>query len=666
MVFVKHGSQSIGSCPFCGKDKFFANPTNGLWDCKTCIISGNFEAFLERRSKQYQQAFKGSDVVLPLCNNRGLKPQTLKLWGVGWDSEHNVYTIPMNGNTKRTTKDIHRYVLGKKSYSTSGGQLQLIAPLEIKNTKQVWVTEGEWDGMALYECLNGSEDVYASPGAGTFPKNLAGVLDGKDVVIVFDNDTAGRKGAGRTGALLSGVASSIQYLIWPVNEELKEGHDVRDLYVTLGSEATLNYIQSHLSKNPPTEDGSVPAAAAEAITPTGEPVDREKIISAYREWLHLKNPEMLDVMFGSVFANRLNIDPLWMFLVGAPGSCKTELLMSLSDAPMIVTTTSVTPPALISGANFSGGDPSLIPKLDGKVLIIKDFTTILNMNITARDEIFGILRDAYDGKIEKHFGNGIHRTYKSRFGIIAGVTPAIDSFAASSSVLGERFLKYRVKQIGKVTIGEEAITQAIKNLTHESKMREALRAIAKEVMSRLLSTEHIPTLPHHIEQKILCLAQWVAVLRGVVSREKYTQTVSHKPVAEVGTRLAKQLCALAMGIAVYRQEHEVSEESFRVAAQVAKDTAPDIQEEIVKQLYIRQDRIGYTGSELANWTHIPGTTLTNVLQNMEMLHVLRKQDKGYRLNHSIVTLIEKADIYTKEMEYARRLNPVRTVHKVGV
>jgi len=55
----------------------------------------------------------------------------------------------------------------------------------------------------------------------------------------------------------------------------------------------------------------------------------------------------------------------------------------------------------------------------------------------ARDEIFGTLRDAYDGKITKRFANGIVRAYQSTFGLVAGVTPAIESFVVTHAMLGE-------------------------------------------------------------------------------------------------------------------------------------------------------------------------------------------------------------------------------------
>jgi len=103
---------------------------------------------------------------------------------------------------------------------------------------------------------------------------------------------------------------------------------------------------------------------------------------------------------------------------------------------MIATASSITPHALVSGANFSGGgDPSLIPQWNGQVVIFKDLTVLLNLNIVAREEIFSIFRDCYEGRTEKSFGNGVRRVYDSKFGIIAGVTPIIEIFAETHTAM---------------------------------------------------------------------------------------------------------------------------------------------------------------------------------------------------------------------------------------
>ena len=51
------------------------------------------------------------------------------------------------------------------------------------------------------------------------------------------------------------------------------------------------------------------------------------------KWLHLDPGEevLVDIVLGAVVANRFSGDPVWLFLVGAPGIIKTELFRTLSE-----------------------------------------------------------------------------------------------------------------------------------------------------------------------------------------------------------------------------------------------------------------------------------------------------------------------------------------------
>src|SRR3990167_6593762 len=187
--------------------------------------------------------------------------------------------------------------------------------------------------------------------------------------------------------------------------------------------------------------------------------------------------------------------------------------MSLAMSPKVHAVTGLTPHSLISGAPMRGGkDPSLLPELDGKVLAIKDFTTILTMHYSVRDEIFGTLRDVYDGTTEKIFGNGVKRSYKVHFGIIAGVTPAIETFNIVHSSLGERFLKFRITGNWDHLSEDQKIEKALGNLGKEIQMRDELGEAAARYIS-FIKMEKIPKIPLDYKGKLIALAKFGARLR---------------------------------------------------------------------------------------------------------------------------------------------------------
>jgi len=80
---------------------------------------------------------------------------------------------------------------------------------------------------------------------------------------------------------------------------------------------------------------------------------------------------------------------------------------------------------------------SLLPCLSGKLLVIKDFGSILSLRDDTCREIYGQLREVYDGAYCKEWGNGQKLYWKGKVGIVAAVTPRIDQQHSLHSSLGK-------------------------------------------------------------------------------------------------------------------------------------------------------------------------------------------------------------------------------------
>ena len=175
---------------------------------------------------------------------------------------------------------------------------------------------------------------------------------------------------------------------------------------------------------------------------------------ATAEILRLPEDDLVAVDFlVSIIVSNLwtpDADPLWGWLIGPPGSFKTELTRTLEEYRHVKYLSSVSPAALCSGydPDKSHEDVSLLKHLDRKILVIKDFTVMLSAKESDIQKIFGDLRDAFDGSFAKWFGTVGWRRYKAKFGVIAAVTPEIDNFTIQHIVLGERFLSLRVCRRG--------------------------------------------------------------------------------------------------------------------------------------------------------------------------------------------------------------------------
>jgi hypothetical protein len=180
------------------------------------------------------------------------------------------------------------------------------------------------------------------------------------------------------------------------------------------------------------------------------PPSIEDIHDAFGSWLKLPtaNPyDVFDMALANVIANRMETDPLWIFLVGPPSSAKTEAIRALGTTPDVYPLSSLTAQTFASGFERKGVETSLLPKLTGKVLALKDFGSVLSLYREKKAEILAQMREIYDGAYVKEFGNGKVFTWTGKIGLLAGVTGIIDREYAVNQVLGERVIRilYRVQ-----------------------------------------------------------------------------------------------------------------------------------------------------------------------------------------------------------------------------
>ena len=285
------------------------------------------------------------------------------------------------------------------------------------------------------------------------------------------------------------------------------------------------------------------------------------------KYLVLHDDTYIDVIFGVIFANRLDSKPVWLYLVGAPSSGKTEIIQALTG-PEIYPVTKLTPATLMSGKVEPGRkkiDHSLLPKLNGKVMIIKDFTAILHSRRDNLLEIIGLLRDAYDGMSRAVFGTGKDAVYYSKFGVIAAVTNVIDKHRGILVELGERFLTYRCPEVSI-----EESQQRCWKVSAPHSMRQQEDHLKKAALDVLNLKVRRVVLSDTVRHRIIRTASYVARARCEIQRDQYTKE-PEIPMPEVATRLTRQLCDLAIGIAIAREQRYVSGDIQRLVQKTAID-----------------------------------------------------------------------------------------------
>jgi hypothetical protein len=321
--------------------------------------------------------------------------------------------------------------------------------------------------------------------------------------------------------------------------------------------------------------------------------------------------ELIDMALATVIANLLPGDPLWLFLVGPPSAGKTEVISALDDIPSIYPLSSLTPQTFASGFERKEMETSLLPRLTGKTITMKDFGTVLTMYREKKAEILAQLREIYDGKFSKDWGNGKSFRWRGKVGLLAGVTSIIDREYSLNQILGERFLLYRIKSANARKVARRALAQ---KPVDSDRRRLALREIVATFVAGVPLDEPAP-LDADMLDALAALAEFTAFARSPVFFD-HQGDIELIPSAESPARLAKQFAMLARALSVVRQESTLSLATYHTLVQVAQDTLPVTRRVMVDAVLDPEFPEPRTTTEIAEATAYPTSTTRRYLQEL--------------------------------------------------
>jgi hypothetical protein len=219
-------------------------------------------------------------------------------------------------------------------------------------------------------------------------------------------------------------------------------------------------------------------------------------------------------------------------MVATHNTCTSNQFSELPDIEIV---SAVTPASLISGWGGDKMDPSLFARIDRKLLVAKDFGTILSMSSNQIGEVFSYLREAFDGQVSKTFGM-LTRDYPDlHFNFLAITTEACERVSAFRQQLGERFMRFDVDPVHLPS--------------PPPKVDKALRGYVQEWMYGL-ETDEEPQLTDDQHQWISKVAKATTKLRTEVIHDNYSKEVLEIPRFEGSARLEKQMRKMFQGLLV--------------------------------------------------------------------------------------------------------------------
>jgi hypothetical protein len=394
--------------------------------------------------------------------------------------------------------------------------------------RPIFIVEGEKDVDNCWKI--GIPATCNYDGGGKWHDQQTPPFAGADVCVITDNDDVGREHGKIVAAKLSGVAKKVRVFamaaLWP---QCPPKGDISDWIEQTCCSAEQLYAL---------------IARAEP-----KPSSLEQVISVFDKWLVLRNHTPVYAVLGTVAANLLPGDPVWLGVISPPSSAKTEILNALSGLSYVEAAATLTPAALLSGTpkrqRNKGARGGLLMKIgEFGILCLKDFGSILSLRPDAKAEIIAALRELFDGSWTRHLGTdgGITLSWSGKVGLVFGATEAFDDHYSVIGSLGDRFLLCRLTS----SYGG----QLRKALDHTGRANKVMREELANAVAGLFANnlQEPAPLTEDEFQRLDNVVSLAVRLRAHVNRHPYSREIESIHGAEGPGRLGLSLERLFAGL----------------------------------------------------------------------------------------------------------------------
>ena len=209
--------------------------------------------------------------------------------------------------------------------------------------------------------------------------------------------------------------------------------------------------------------------------------------------------------------------------------------------------------------------------------------------------------------------------WEGKLGLVAGVTPVIDEQHAFLSIMGERFLLYRMPEVSRQDIARRSMARR----GHEPELRERIRATVGDFLEQFVNCGRLE-LPATFTEPLIVLADIVTRARSGVSRD-YNANLQYMPGPEAPTRLTKQLAQLGAAML----EIGVGEdETWRLVRKAGWDSVPAVRCAVLDCLSRHGEPIPL--ATIQEETGLPERTAARVAEDIAVLKLARRFKDGGR------------------------------------
>lgn len=342
---------------------------------------------------------------------------------------------------------------------------------------------------------------------------------------------------------------------------------------------------------------------------------------------------MLAVATSGVRKNRVM---LWLLLVGSPSSGKTDLVKLIKNNKDVMCLDNLTQNSFITGERSTEKDKTydLLPLLNGKCLVIKDWTSLFSLDEKATKKIIGDWVNSYDKSLSKFSSRRGNITYESEFSHVGCITPAtLNKHTQYLNMIGPRFLHFIIPDL--TTEQENQSFDAIfSNEDRSIKEKEAGNLIS-EYLDNLnqKDIETIKPLTKGAKRFLKVASRFMAKARGIViiqpasfkdeSGKEVTYYEALDTQVEQPWRAVQQLIALSKYLALVGNKEEVGPNELSLIREVVLSSMPADRANALKVLRSTPDQ-EITTKELSGDSGKSFRTSGRLLEELSSLGILKK------------------------------------------
>ena len=560
-----------------------------------------------------------------------IKREVWQKYGLSFDTEYlYIPYFASNGDIIFTKKRKEPSYKGDRKYLYPSGSQVTLYPTQDLSSSEVWIlTEGELDALTLESY--GFHAITAG-GVTSFKKEFTQYFKGKKVLICFDSDQRGKEGSEKVAKMLANADIEVAIIDLPTIDKGKDigdyfrlGHTRDEFLLLFESARVIKKVESSETENPQSDS---PKLLVQQTSYAEVEAKVRQLIPNCEIALKL----ILAVAVSSKFPTPLMV---WLLLVGVPSSGKTDMVRLIKDSEVTYYLDNLTQNAFISGERGTKSQQvhDLLPLLDNKCLIIKDWTSIFSLDERMTKKLLGDLVGIYDKEFTKFSSRRGNVSYTSVFSQLGCITPAtLNKHTSYMNMVGPRFLCYTMP--GSSYDDQEVSYERIFSNIDRSLLEKEARLYASSYLTQLSQQQvNIKPMSKEIQQYLRVAATLMSYCRGIIILQSASfkndegEEVKYYDVSDVQVeepwRAVQQLKELAKYLAFVVGKEEVGIDELEIIKEVVISSMPADRSQALRLIQEQSGEI--TSKVLSDISDRSVKTSRRLLDELAGLKVLEKE-----------------------------------------